>query len=164
MGTRFAGFLITLGTSCALAMLHFYSPDFPQSPGGALGQLIGDASIAVFGVLGGTLLLLALWLAGVSLFTGVSWLLIMDRTGHWVLEGIDRLRVFAIMLKDLVKERAGARRAQVQRQEVVRAHRKKEKRRQAPRIKPGEAEPSARDRLRGSLSGSNPKRSMYSMV
>ena len=32
--------------------------------------------------LGATLLLLALWLAGVSLFTGVSWIEVMDRIGH----------------------------------------------------------------------------------
>jgi S-DNA-T family DNA segregation ATPase FtsK/SpoIIIE len=40
-------------------------------------------------ILGATLLLLALWLAAVSLFIGVSWIEIMDRLGFWVLAGVD---------------------------------------------------------------------------
>ena len=132
MGTRFAGFLLTLATSCALAMLHFQDLGLPQSAGGALGELIGGACLSVLGPLGSTLILLALWLAGVSLFTGMSWLDAMDSIGGSVLNAIDRLRVFAFA----IQERATARRAQEQRQKEVRIQRKKEVRRKAPRIEP----------------------------
>jgi S-DNA-T family DNA segregation ATPase FtsK/SpoIIIE len=132
MGTRFAGFVLTLATSCALAMLHFQDLGLPQSAGGALGELIGGACLSVLGPLGSTLILLALWLAGVSLFTGMSWLDAMDSIGGSVLNAIDRLRVVAFA----IQERATARRAQEQRQKEVRIQRKKEVRRKAPRIEP----------------------------
>ncbi len=132
MGTRFAGFVLTLATSCALAMLHFQDLGLPQSAGGALGELIGGACLSVLGPLGSTLILLALWLAGVSLFTGMSWLDAMDSIGGSVLNAIDRLRTVAFA----IQERATARRAQEQRQKEVRIQRKKEVRRKAPRIEP----------------------------
>jgi len=132
IGTRFAGFLITLATSCALAMLHFYSPELPQSAGGALGQLIGGACVRLFGALGATLLLLALWLAGVALFTGISWLVVMDRTGHWVLDLVGRIRTLVLLFRDKVE----GRRAQAQRQKIMRTQLTKEKRRRIPRIEP----------------------------
>jgi S-DNA-T family DNA segregation ATPase FtsK/SpoIIIE len=132
MGTRFAGFVLTLATSCALAMLHFQDLGLPQSAGGALGELIGGACLSVLGPLGSTLILLALWLAGVSLFTGMSWLDAMDSIGGSVLNAIDRLRTVAFA----IQERATVRRAQEQRQKEVRIQRKKEVRRKAPRIEP----------------------------
>jgi S-DNA-T family DNA segregation ATPase FtsK/SpoIIIE len=132
MGTRFAGFLCTLATSCALAMLHFQDLGLPQSAGGALGELIGGGFLGVLGPLGSTLILLALWLAGVSLFTGLSWLDVMDSIGGAVLNGVVRLRAVAAV----IQERAIARRAIEQRQKVVRVQRKKEVKKKPPRIEP----------------------------
>jgi len=132
MGTRFAGFLLTLATSCALAMLHFQNPGLPQSAGGALGEMIGGGLAGTLGSLGSTLLLLALWLAGAALFTGISWIAVMDTIGHSALGGFDRVRTFSLALK----ARALARAAQEQRQEVVRRQRKQTARKQAPRIEP----------------------------
>ena len=48
----------------------------------------GRALEAGLSFLGATLLLLALWLAGVSLFAGVSWIEVMDRTGRATLQGV----------------------------------------------------------------------------
>jgi S-DNA-T family DNA segregation ATPase FtsK/SpoIIIE len=78
------------------------------------------------------MILLALWLAGVSLFTGLSWLDVMDSIGGAVLNGVARLRAVAAV----IQERAIARRAIEQRQKVVRVERKKEVKKKAPRIEP----------------------------
>ena len=88
--TRLSGFALTLATSCALATLHFGAHGLPQTAGGAFGELLGNGLAAGLGLFGATLLLLASWLAGVSLFTGLSWLAVMDKVGHYVLEGVDR--------------------------------------------------------------------------
>ncbi len=40
-GLRFAGFLATLGTSCALATLHFSAAGFNETAGGIIGQALG---------------------------------------------------------------------------------------------------------------------------
>ncbi len=140
--TRFAGFLLTLFTSCALATLHFAGGMLPQSAGGAIGELIGANLAGALGSVGATLMLLAFWLAGVSVFTGVSWFLVMDQTGRLVLTGVDRVRG----LLRTTRERTQMKQAQEQRQEVVRAERKKVARKTPPRIEPvmASAEPSAR--------------------
>ena len=140
--TRLAGFLLTLCTSCGLATLHFAAGVLPQSAGGALGEMVGGGLAGVLGTVGSTLLLLALWLAAASIFTGLSWLAVMDRTGRAVLEGIDSVRSFVRRLR----ERSHMKLAQEQRQEVVRAERKKVTRKVPPKIEPVVAvpEPSLR--------------------
>ena len=87
MVTRLGGFVICLASSCGLATLHFMAPALPQSAGGALGESLGTALTSGLGSLGTTLILLSLWLASVSLFTGISWLAVMDRIGYHVLTG-----------------------------------------------------------------------------
>lgn len=132
MATRLGGFVICLAASCGLATLHFLVPALPQSAGGALGQSLGAGLTGGLGSLGATLILLSFWLASASLFTGVSWLAVMDRIGHHVLTGCERVRVMALILR----QKASARRAQAERQEVVRAQRRKTEQKKAPRIEP----------------------------
>jgi S-DNA-T family DNA segregation ATPase FtsK/SpoIIIE len=89
---RGIGFLLTLATSCGLASLHFTIASYPSSAGGILGSIVGDGLASGLSFLGATLLLLALWLAGVSLFVGLSWIEVMDRIGRGVLNGLDWLQ------------------------------------------------------------------------
>jgi len=140
--TRLSGFALTLATSCALATLHFSAEDLPQTAGGAFGELLGNGLAAGLGPLGATLLLLASWLAGVSLFTGLSWLAVMDQLGHHVLEAVDRGRDLVNNLRD----RTAARRMQEERQEVVRKERKKVEKKAPPRIEPQLAAPAPSQR------------------
>jgi len=142
LGMRAGGFVLTLASSCGLATLHFASGILPQSAGGAFGELVGAGLASLLGTLGATLLLLSLWLAAVAVFTGLSWLVVMDRIGAGVLGVVDRARG---LLRDL-RERAVAKNAQEQRQEVVRAERKKAAKKAPPRIEPvvAAAEPGTR--------------------
>ncbi len=92
LAVRAAGFVLTLATGCGLATLHFRQGGaLPLDAGGILGNLVGNNLIEVFSPLGGTLLLLALFLAGVTLFTNLSWLLLMDTVGRYT------LRLFAFL-------------------------------------------------------------------
>jgi S-DNA-T family DNA segregation ATPase FtsK/SpoIIIE len=142
LAARFGGFILTLGSSCALSTLHFDPGSLPQTAGGAFGETIGGGLADSMGGLGATVLLLAVWLGAVSVFTGVSWVAVMDRLGRLVLDGVDRARV---MVREL-KERTQVRRVQEVRQEVVRKERKKVEKKAPPRIEPVLAppEPSAR--------------------
>ena len=140
--TRLSGFALTLATSCALATLHFGSHGLPQTAGGAFGELLGNGLASGLGLLGATLLLLASWLAGVSLFTGLSWLAVMDRVGHHVLDGADRVRA---LVTDFQSRTAG-RRVQEERQEVVRKERKKIEKKLPPRIEPALVAPQPSQR------------------
>jgi S-DNA-T family DNA segregation ATPase FtsK/SpoIIIE len=83
------GFALVLLSSSALEALRLYRVPalLPHSPGGALGEMIGSGFSRALGFNGGTLLLIALFAIGWSLFTGMSWLRLMERVGA----GIERL-------------------------------------------------------------------------
>jgi len=88
VGWRSAGFVLTLLASCGLATLHFSAPILRETAGGVAGQAVGLGLAYVLSPLGATVILLVLWLAAVSLATGVSWLAVMDRVGRGVLTGV----------------------------------------------------------------------------
>ncbi len=89
LGVRWIGFIIVLATGCGLATLHFGSGELPLYAGGVLGELMGHGLLGAFSVVGTTLLLLALFIAGFTLFTGLSWLTLMDFIGLGCLQTID---------------------------------------------------------------------------
>ncbi len=136
LSIRWAGFLLTVASGCGLATLHFYAEpgSLPLDAGGVFGNLVGQNLASLFSFLGATLFLLALFLTGVTLFTGLSWLGLMDWTGRWALAFVawagDRLGG--------LREQMAARRARKQREEPTEAKRKKLKiaTRKAPRIEP----------------------------
>ena len=130
LALRGLGFALALVTSCGLATLHFAGGSLPNTAGGVLGSLVGDGLASVLSFLGATLLLLAVWLGSVSLCTGISWLAVMDRIGHGLLEGIDWIRTRASTARDV---KAG-REVKQARQEVVREEQKKAAERTPPRI------------------------------
>ncbi|MGD8927143.1 MAG: DNA translocase FtsK 4TM domain-containing protein [Thioalkalispiraceae bacterium] len=102
---RTLGFVLTLGAGCALASLHDSSltSPLPVGAGGILGDVIGKGMETVFNFLGATLLLLALFFAGMTLFTHLSWLWLMDKLGEltlklfsWVRQGSSWLQEWMI--------------------------------------------------------------------
>jgi S-DNA-T family DNA segregation ATPase FtsK/SpoIIIE len=127
---RAGGFLLTLVSSCGLATLHWSPLGLPNSAGGALGELAGHGTAHGLSFLGATLLLLGLWLAGVSLFLGVSWFQIMDTIGGLILAGVEWSRGQFERRREL----KGGQKAKQARQEVVREKQEKIVSRPPPRI------------------------------
>ena len=83
------GFTLVLLASAALEALRLYRlpATLPNVPGGALGDLLGRGLVRALGFNGATLFLIALFAVGWSLFTGMSWLKLMERIGSAV-EGL----------------------------------------------------------------------------
>jgi S-DNA-T family DNA segregation ATPase FtsK/SpoIIIE len=85
-GMRLLGALLFLLSGCALAHLHLAAnQDMPAPAGGLVGQLIGDGVASVFGYTGASLLLLAIFMAAITLAFGISWPRVMDRVGDGAL-------------------------------------------------------------------------------
>jgi S-DNA-T family DNA segregation ATPase FtsK/SpoIIIE len=139
---RFGGFLLTLATGCGLATLHFNGAGLPLDAGGVLGNLVGGKLAEALNPLGGTLFLLALFLTGVTLCTGVSWLTVMDLTGRHTL----RLIGTGAALWDRGRDYWQGRRIKREREVQVEQVREKNKSRKPPRIEPvvPKIEPSVR--------------------
>jgi len=138
------GFIVVLLTSSALESLRFLGLtdqtfSLPSQPGGMLGSVLGDLMQQNFGYVGSSLLLVTLLAAGLSLFTGVSWLSIAEGIGG-ILERA-ALGLFAFFQG--CRDRLAGHRLAVQREETVQTRRKK-KSEQAPaaplRIEPGVSE------------------------
>ncbi len=129
---RIAGFLLVLVASCALTTLHWQPGTLRQSAGGVVGSLVGNGLAAGLNFLGATLLMIAAWMAGLSLAFGVSWFTIMDRLGALAWSGIGWLRGRLASSRDAAE---GRERRQA-RKEAVQTEQKKSATRAPPRIEP----------------------------
>ncbi len=78
-----AGFGVLLLASSSIEAMRFWSlkAALPLAPGGMLGLEIGQWATRILGFTGGTLAMLTLCLAGLTLFLGVSWINVAERTG-----------------------------------------------------------------------------------
>src|SRR5579859_6199451 len=129
---RIAGFVLLLAASCGLTSLHWQPGMLRQTAGGVLGGLVGRGLATGLDFLGATLLLLAAWLAGISLAFGVSWLTVMDRLGRLTWAGIGWLRSRGATSRDAAE---GRERRQA-RKEAVESEQRKSATRAPPRIEP----------------------------
>lgn len=84
LSLRLIGTLALIVTSCGLASLNIDDLYYFAS-GGVIGSLLGTAMMPWFNNVGGTLVLLCVWSAGLTLFTGWSWLTIAEKIGGVVL-------------------------------------------------------------------------------
>lgn len=89
LALRWVGFLLTLAAGTALIDLYGVHEGlvFPAGPGGVLGRFLSASLVVGFNSTGSSLLLLALFLTGFTLFTGLSWLTVMDYVGGWTIDG-----------------------------------------------------------------------------
>jgi S-DNA-T family DNA segregation ATPase FtsK/SpoIIIE len=126
---RTGGFLLVLVASCALATLH-WQPGALQSAGGVVGSVVGSNLAAGLDFLGATLLMIAAFMAGLSLAFGVSWFTIMDRLGAATWAGVEWLRTRRSSSRELAE---GRERRQA-RKEAVEILQKKSASRAPPRI------------------------------
>ncbi|MCK4608423.1 MAG: DNA translocase FtsK 4TM domain-containing protein [Gammaproteobacteria bacterium] len=78
---RAFGFLLILCTGTALATIIFISHFLPSGAGGILGAMLSNMMVAELNPFGAALILSALLLAGITLFSGLSWLQVIDGTG-----------------------------------------------------------------------------------
>jgi len=81
------GFLLTFLSGCGIFTMHFMQPTIKLpsdiGAGGILGQVVSQQLQIWFSFVGSTLLLLTLFLVGITLFSHLSWLRLMDNTGKW---------------------------------------------------------------------------------
>ncbi|MDF1587618.1 MAG: DNA translocase FtsK 4TM domain-containing protein [Gammaproteobacteria bacterium] len=139
------GLIMALSAASGLSALSLisYAQLLPLGAGGVLGEVVGHGFVSVFGTSGTTLLLLAILLTGVTLFTGLSWLMVIDRLGGlalWIMTYTAR-RIRELNLK------LAANQAKQQRQDNFKEQSEKLKQRSKVRVEPTiiPTEPSKRE-------------------
>ncbi|HSC84765.1 MAG TPA: DNA translocase FtsK [Pseudomonas sp.] len=87
---RLIGLVFLVLAGSGLAYIHFHSGSgMPASAGGALGESLGQLAVSALNVQGSTLLFLALFLFGLTVFADLSWFKVMDVTGKITLDLIE---------------------------------------------------------------------------
>lgn len=80
LGVRIIGFILTVLGMSAIASMNFNDMQ-NFSAGGLVGDVIASAVVPLFGGVGANLMLLCFVATGITLFTGWSWLTIVERIG-----------------------------------------------------------------------------------
>jgi S-DNA-T family DNA segregation ATPase FtsK/SpoIIIE len=129
-----AGFIVLLAAGSGLEALRFHTlrAQLPLAPGGMLGDVVGQAAARYLGFTGGTLILLGFMAVGFSLFSGVSWLKVVEGLGGW----LEKLAFVIQRSWDAYRDRKLGREVAQKRQETVVVARKKIEEEPAVRIEP----------------------------
>ncbi len=169
---RLIGLVFLVLSGAALAYIHFHSgSSMPASAGGALGESLGQLAVSALNVQGSTLLFIALFLFGLTVFSDLSWFKVMDLTGKITLDLFELIQnatnnwwsaraerkqlvaqlrevddrvseVAAPMVHDR-REQAKVKERLIEREEALSKHMSEREKRPAPVITPPEAHKAA---------------------
>jgi len=80
---RMIGFVLVMVSSTSLASIQFSDglTAYPSGFGGVLGKTISESVLEVFSYTGASVILLALFLFGLTVFAEISWILLIDSLG-----------------------------------------------------------------------------------
>ncbi|MDG0980282.1 MAG: DNA translocase FtsK 4TM domain-containing protein [Halieaceae bacterium] len=133
---RSLGFALIVASGCALASLNQEgSSALPQGAGGIVGLMVGQLFNDWFSSLGARVLLVASFLFGVSIFTGLSWLKAMDQLGEWTLRYSTAGWHWCHYQIGRIREKRAKVRAQQTRKIEIQQHVETQKLRTPPKIK-----------------------------
>ena len=136
-GIRALGLVLVMISGTALAAMNdLGNSGLPQGAGGILGQAIGDAFTVAFSAVGSRLILLAVFLFGMTIFTDLSWLRLMEKVGSGSIALVTGARDRVIRTIDAVRDRREREKAAEARKMVISEHVEREKKRTPPKIKP----------------------------
>lgn len=110
LALRWVGFLLTIAAGCGYAAIHLAAlgTHLPNGAGGGLGLLVSGRMLETFNPAGTDLLLAGAFLVGFTLFSGISWLRLLEGTGGAVLQAARLGRGAAATLAGLARRPARA--------------------------------------------------------
>lgn len=122
------------GTGLAVQYAGDIATALPASSGGILGISVAGAADSTFGVIGGTLLLVASFLFGLTIFIDLSWISLIEYIGKAVLGTLGLIRRRLATWQKRRKERREVAEVIHKRRESVKEHTKKLEQRIPPTI------------------------------
>lgn len=99
---RFFGFILTLASACGLAGLYLikFHAGVPLSAGGVFGEIVSSGLVEAFNAIGAGLVLVALFLVGITIFTGFSWLTFTSWVGKFCVSFFKTTLIFFSWIKE----------------------------------------------------------------
>lgn len=134
---RLFGLVLVMLSGTALAALNYGAGGaLPQGAGGVIGQSVGVMASGAFSAVGGRLILVAVFLFGMTIFTDLSWLRLMDRIGLLAMRAATASRKWLLGSLDSLRDRRRREKQLEARKQVIDLHVEKERKRKPPKIKP----------------------------
>lgn len=125
---RSGGLMLVIISGC---VLFFLRGDLDNlSAGGVIGSIFGQPMLGAVGFTGTTLLNLAFFLAGITLYTGLSWIQTVESLGRWVLTFADQSASWTVRSRDWL----AGRRARAERDVLRKKDTQRRKHRAEPKI------------------------------
>lgn len=93
---RIVGFMLVMISATSLANIQYQDilTSYPEGVSGILGKYVGESVISLFSHTGSTLLLMGLFLFGLTVFADISWIRLIDSLGFAVLASIGSVRQY----------------------------------------------------------------------
>jgi S-DNA-T family DNA segregation ATPase FtsK/SpoIIIE len=146
-GIRALGLVLVMIAGTALAAMNDAGTSgLPQGAGGILGQAISNNFTVAFSAVGSRLILLAVFLFGMTIFTDLSWLRLMEKVGAWSIKSFNASREWLVKTADSVRDRRAREKAVEARKMIITEHVEREKKRTPPKIKPTKAKTEKSER------------------
>jgi S-DNA-T family DNA segregation ATPase FtsK/SpoIIIE len=137
LAIRTLGLLLVMIAGTALAAMNDLGhSQLPQGLGGMLGQAVGTSFNDAFSVTGSRLILCAVFLFGVTVFTDLSWLKLMDDIGRWTLTLSTRSYDWCRDKYHSRRDHRAQAKVLEERRAVITEHMEKKEKRKPPKIKP----------------------------
>lgn len=114
----------------------------PFGAGGVLGQAVGGAALKAFSAVGSRLILLSILLFGLTVFTDLSWLKLMDQTGALILRSSEKFWEWLQRYREHSDRERSDREMQKQRQDALAKQKEREKDKVPIKITPPPAPPA----------------------
>ena len=143
---RSLGIFLTLVGGCGILWMHFdpssMLPHEVKGAGGIIGNAIGPIILNLTGFDGSTLIMLAMFMIGLTLYTGLSWLWVVDSIGKLVFNSVAQFRNYLSSFRDHIE----GRRARKLRGDILKVEQLVIDEREPPKIEPviSDLQPSAR--------------------
>ncbi|MFU8830826.1 MAG: DNA translocase FtsK [Wenzhouxiangella sp.] len=138
-GVRAGGLLLIVLTGCMV--LAMQDRGSLSDGGGVIGSVLSGPMVNAMGFTGAALINLTILLAGITLFTGLSWIRVIDRTGRGALQAGAWLVIRFAMARDwFAGRRARAEREEVRKRDTIKRKTKPEVRIE-PRVEPTISKP-----------------------
>lgn len=136
LALRSVGLSLVMIGGAGLASLNFGSEisSLPFSNGGILGAAVANAANTSLGFVGATLLLVTVFLFGLTIFADISWLGLMDKIGRFTLQSIAASQAYLAKRRELKAEQRKVELVVAQRKQAVQQHQEVASKRQPVKI------------------------------
>ena len=137
LSLRALGLLLAVMSATALRALNDVGVSgLPQGAGGIVGAAIGMGFDQAFNPVGARLVLVTVFLLGLTLFADISWLSVIDWIGRRVLSAASTIRQMVTVKLDQFRDRRAREKQLEERKVKIERHVASEKKRAPPKIKP----------------------------